>query len=126
MQLRVLLMIPALAVTVTALGVAATPMAAADCNYSGGSTLCASGGSVRGGSAPPPNAPFDPLPCDFSDPLCYYYDDWDPNIYLDPPNVGLGRPGPVDPGYSAGRPGIGGGGIGGGGRPGGGIGGGRN
>lgn len=121
MQLRELLMIPALAVTVTALGMATAPTAAADCNYSGGTTLCASGGSVRGGSAPP-NAPFDPLPCDFSDPLCYYYDDWDPNIYLDTPNVGIGRPGPVDPGYGAGRPGIGGGG----GRPGGGIGGGRN
>ena len=114
MQLRMLHLVPGLAVAAVA-GILLAPQAVADCNYSGGSTLCASGGSVRGGSAPP-NAPFDPLPCDFNDPLCYYYDDWDPNIYLDVPVGGFGRPGPVDPGYGVGRPGIGGGGRPGGGR----------
>lgn len=110
MQLKECLLIPVVAVAVATVGIAAAPSASADCNYSGGSTLCASG-DVRGASAPP-NAPYSPLPCDFNDPLCYYYDDWDPNIYLDPPNIGIGRPGGVDPGF--GRPGIGGG------RPGGG------
>jgi hypothetical protein len=106
-----------------ALVAAAAPLsvaapAGADCNYSGGSTLCASG-DVRGGSnsAPAPSAPYSPYPCyDFNDPLCLYYDDYDPGIVFDLPNRGLGSNRPVDPGYGAGRPGIGGGG----GRPGGG------
>lgn len=107
------------AVATAAAGVAVAPPAAADCNYAGGSTLCSSG-DVRGGSSnsPAPSAPYSPYPCyDYGDPLCLYYDNYDPGIIFDPPNVGIGIGGrPVDPGYGVGRPGIGGG------RPGGGIG----
>lgn len=89
------------------LGVSGAPTASADCNYSGGSTLCSSTGSVRGGSAPVQT--YDPYPCSNADPLCAYYDDWDPQIYIDGPD----RP------NRPGRPGGGGGPIiGGGGRPG--------
>ena len=113
MQVRPLHLIPVLAVAAATMGIIVAPSAAADCNYSGGSTLCASG-TVRGGSAPP-QATFNPYPCS-GDPTCDYYDNWDPNIYLDPPNIGIGGPGvgggPIIPG----RPG------GGGGRPGGGRG----
>ena len=109
-QVRPLHLIPVLALTVATVGIVVAPSAAADCNYSGGSTLCASG-TVRGGSAPP-QATFDPYPCN-GDPTCMYYDNWDPNIYLD-----LGRPG----GGGGGGPSVGGGPIirpgGGGGRPG--------
>jgi hypothetical protein len=99
---------------IPALGVAATlvlveaPSAGADCNYSGGSTLCSSTGTVRGGSAPPPQT-YDPYPCSNGDPLCTYYDDWDPQIYIDLPPIRPGRPG-----GGGGGPIIGGGG----GRPG--------
>ncbi|CAN5769546.1 hypothetical protein BH09ACT7_BH09ACT7_35300 [soil metagenome] len=80
-----------------------TPTAAADCNYSGGSSLCSSTGTVRGGAAPAPT--FDPYPCSYGDPLCAYYDGYDPQIYLDfdrpdrpnrpggGPIIGGGRPG---------------------------------
>lgn len=105
---------------VSLVGVALAPSAAADCNYSGGSTLCASG-DVRGGSKSEPQssgAPYSPYPCyDYGDPLCLAYDDYDPGIIFDPPNVIIGGGvRPVDPGYGVGRPGIGGG------RPGGGRG----
>ena len=70
-----------------ALVIVGAPSASADCNYSGGSTLCSSTGTVRGGSAPAQS--FDPYPCSNGDPLCTYYDDWDPGIYIDLP----GRPG---------------------------------
>lgn len=97
------------------IGVAVAAPATADCNYSGGSTLCASG-DVRGGSSSAPSgasAPYSPYPCyDYGDPLCLAYDDYDPGIVFDLPNR-INRP--VDPGYGVGRPGIGGGG----GRPGG-------
>lgn len=99
-----------------AVAIAPSPPAIADCNYAGGSTLCASG-DVRGGQggAPASSAPYSPYPCyGYGDPLCLAYDDYDPGIVFDPPNVIIG--GPVDPGYGVGRPGIGGG------RPGGGIG----
>ena len=94
------------------LGIAGAPSASADCNYSGGSTLCSSTGTVRGGSAPAPS--FDQYPCSNADPLCAYYDNWDPQIYIDLPPVRPGGPG------GPGGPGIGGGPIigGGGGRPG--------
>jgi len=110
-QVRPLHLIPVLAVAAATMGIIVAPSAAADCNYSGGSTLCASG-TVRGGSAPP-QATFNPYPCS-GDPTCDYYDNWDPNIYLDLPNVGGG---------GGGGPSVGGGPIlpgrpGGGGRPG--------
>lgn len=99
--------------TVSLVGVALAPSAAADCNFSGGSTLCASG-DVRGGSKNSPQssgAPYSPYPCyDYGDPLCLYYDDYDPGIVFDLPDR-VNRP--VDPGF--GRPGVSG-------RPGGGIG----
>lgn len=84
---------------VAALATVGASPALADCNYSGGTQLCSSGG-VSGGSS----GSFDPTPCDrnsatrLNDPLCTYYDDYDPQIYLNPPNR------PVDPGYGAGRP----------------------
>jgi hypothetical protein len=96
-------LIPVLAAAATLILVEA-PSASADCNYSGGSTLCSSTGTVRGGSAPAQT--FDPYPCSNGDPLCAYYDDWDPQIYIDRP----GRPnGPNRPG-GGGGPIIGGGG----------------
>ncbi|MCV7230469.1 hypothetical protein [Mycolicibacterium komossense] len=102
-------LIPALTAAAALVTVTAPP-AAADCNYSGGSSLCSSTGTVRGGSAPAPT--FDPYPCSYNDPLCAYYDDWDPQIYIDLP--------PIRPGQPGGGGGGGGGGpiIGGGGRPG--------
>lgn len=107
MQVRPLHLIPVAVLAAATVSIVVAPSAAADCNYSGGSTLCASG-TVRGGSAPP-QANFDPYPCT-GDPTCLYYDNWDPNIYLD-----LGRPGD-----GGGGPGVGGGPIirPGGGRPG--------
>lgn len=108
-------LIPLLAIASAALGLSVAAPAGADCNYSGGATLCSSSGEVRGGSAPPPSSGYSPYPCG-SDPSCLYYDNWDPNIYLDWGNIG--RPG--RPGGGGGIGGGGGGGIGGGG--GGGIG----
>lgn len=87
MKLRQLYLIPAFAVTATAVGIGVASTAAADCNYSGGTTLCASGGTVTGGSAPAPGS-FNPYPCRNDPALCNYYETWDPNIYLD-----VGRPG---------------------------------
>jgi len=109
MRLRQLHIITAVALASTAVTVGAAAPAGADCNYSGGSTLCSSGGSVRGGSAPPP-ATFDPYPCT-GDPTCMYYDNWDPNIYLDLSP----RPDPPNPPNRPGRPNRPGGGGGGGG-----------
>ena len=106
MQLRPMYLMPALALCATAVGIGAAAPAQADCNTSGGSTLCSSTGSVRGGSAPPP-ANFNPYPCT-GDSTCMYYDNWDPNLYLDL------SPRPNPPG----RPGRPGGGPGGGGGPG--------
>lgn len=110
MRLQHLCLIAAVAVGATVVTVGSAAPAGADCNYSGGSTLCSSAGEVRGGSAPPP-ATFDPYPCT-GDPTCMYYDNWDPNIYLDltPRPRPPGSPGgPNRPG----RPGGGGGGGGG-------------
>jgi len=113
MRLRSLCLVPAITLGTLAAVITSAAPAGADCNYSGGSTLCSSTGSVRGGSAPPPPT-FDPYPCT-GDPTCMYYDTWDPNIYLDlsprpdPPNrPGWPGGGPGRPG----RPGGGGGGIG--------------
>jgi hypothetical protein len=92
--LRPSFLVPLFVVATAALGIGFAAPAAADCNYSGGTTLCSSTGTVRGGSAPPP-ATFNPYPCN-GDPTCDYYDNWDPNIYLDigRPGIGIGgRPG---------------------------------
>lgn len=86
------------------------PQASADCNYAGGSTLCSSG-DVRGGSGnvPSSSAPYSPYPCyDYGDPLCLYYDNYDPGIVIDLPDRDFGGR-PVDPGFGL----PGGGGIGG-------------
>jgi len=110
MKVTKLRLVPVLAVSAAALGMVVAPTAVADCNSVGNSTLCSSGGTVRGSSGAPSGVPtFDPYPC-VGDPQCYYYDDYDPGVIFDPPNFGIGRPGPVDPGYGVGRPGIGGGG----------------
>jgi hypothetical protein len=105
MQMRQLYVLPVLvAAAAAAVGIAVAPTAAADCNYSGGSTLCASG-TVRGSNGAPTSTPaYDPYPCT-NDPLCLYYDDYDPFVVLNPPDFDFGRPG---------RPGGGGGGGGGG------------
>ena len=113
MQLRLLHLVPAVASV--AVGLALAPTAAADCNSTGSSTLCASG-TVRGSSGAPTNVPaYDPYPCSPADPSCYFFDSYDPGSVFDPPNIGIGigigRPGgPVDPGFGVGGPGIGGGG----------------
>lgn len=112
MQSRLLHLVPVLAVAAATVGIAVASPASADCNSAGGSTLCASG-TVRGPSGVPTSVPaYSPYPC-YGDPTCDYYDNYDPGIIFDPPNVGIGigRPGGgVDPGYGVGRPGIGGGG----------------
>lgn len=114
MRLR-LLPLPVAAVSTAIVGIVVPPTAAADCNSTGGSTLCASG-DIRGSSnaSPGPSAPYSPYPCfDYGDPICLYYDNYDPGVIFDPPNLGGG---PIDPGFGVPiRPG-------GGGRPGGGIG----
>ncbi len=80
MQPRPLRLIPVFAITATAIGVGLAAPAAADCNYSGGSTLCSSTGTVRGGSAPP-RPTYNPYPCNGY--TCSYYDNYDPGLYLD-------------------------------------------
>ncbi len=102
MKSKPIYLIPLFAVATASLGIAVASPAGADCNYSGGSTLCSSSGEVRGGSAPPP-ATFNPYPCT-GDPTCMYYDNWDPNIYLDLRPIRPGGPG--RPGGGGGRPGI--------------------
>ena len=73
-----------------AAGTTLAPTAAADCNYSGGSTLCASG-TVSGSTGAPAELPaYSPYPC-YGDPTCDYYDIYDPGISWDLPN--FGRPG---------------------------------
>lgn len=90
MQLRVLHLIPGLAVAAGVVGIVVAPAASADCNSTGGSTLCSSGGSVRGSSGAPTSLPtFDPYPC-VGTPGCDYYDSYDPGVIFDPPNWGGG------------------------------------
>ena len=92
MQLTVLRLIPALALT--AVAVATAPVAAADCNTVTGSTLCASGGTVKGSSGAPTSVPtYNPYPC-YGSPGCDYYDNYNPGLIFDlTPNFGL-RPQP--------------------------------
>jgi hypothetical protein len=101
MQVKLGYLIPILGAAAATAGIAtaaeivtAAP-AAADCNYSGGSTLCSSTGEVRGGSAPAQS--YSPYPCSYGDPMCAYYDDWDPQIYLDLGRPGIGGPGGIGP-----------------------------
>jgi hypothetical protein len=105
MQVREFYLIPVLAVAATTLGLVAAPSAAADCNYSGGSTICAHG-TVRGSSGAPTSVPaYDPYPCT-GDPTCYLYDNYDPDIIVDPsPPIRPIRPG--GPGGPGGGGGIG-------------------
>ena len=81
--------IPMLIVAVTTL-VAVAPTAAADCNSTGGSTLCSSSGTVKGSSGAPANLPtYNPYPC-YGNPTCDYYDTYDPGIAWGLPNFGGG------------------------------------
>jgi|SRR5689334_10438834 hypothetical protein len=90
MHLRQLYLVPVVAVAAAAGAILAAPSAAADCNYSGGSTLCAHG-TVKGSSGAPTDvAAYDPYPC-VGDPTCDFYDDYDPGIIVDPSPPG--RPG---------------------------------
>ena len=83
-------LVPVLAIAVATLGVAVAPTAAADCNSTGGSTLCSSGGTVKGSSGAPANLPtYNPYPC-YGNPTCDYYDTYDPGISWDLPNLGGG------------------------------------
>lgn len=68
-------------------GVTVARPAAADCNYSGSTTLWASG-DVRGSSGGAPTsstAPYSPYPCyDYAESLCLAYDNYDPGVIFDP------------------------------------------
>ena len=87
------LIIAMLTVAVATLGVWAAPSASADCNSTGGSTLCASGGTVKGSSGAPANLPtYNPYPC-YGTPTCDYYDTYDPGIAWNLPSFGGGRGG---------------------------------
>ena len=92
MQFTALRLIPVLAVVAAA--VATAPVAAADCNTVTGSTLCASGGTVKGSSGAPTSVPtYNPYPC-YGSPGCDYYDNYNPGLIFDlTPNFGL-RPQP--------------------------------
>jgi hypothetical protein len=87
---RKLTLVPVLAVVVATLGVAVAPTAVADCNSTGGSTLCSSSGTVTGSSGAPTSVPrYNPYPC-YGSPTCDYYDTYDPGISWDLPNLGGG------------------------------------
>lgn len=70
------------------------PTAGADCNTVTSSTLCASGGTVKGSSGAPTSVPtYNPFPCS-GNPACDYYDDYNPGLIFDlSPNWG-NRPQP--------------------------------
>lgn len=64
-------------------GLILAPTAGADCNTVTGSTLCASGGTVRGSSGAPTSVPtYNPFPC-YGNPACDYYDDYNPGLIFD-------------------------------------------
>ncbi len=90
MQTRMRHLIPGLAAATVVAGIVIAPTAWADCNSTGGSTLCSSGGTVRGSSGAPAELPtFDPYPC-VGTPGCDYYDSYDPGLIFDLPNFGFG------------------------------------
>jgi hypothetical protein len=81
-KVKVLGIVPALAITATAVAFAVAPSAKADCNTVTGSTLCASG-TVSGSSGAPVSVPsYSPYPC-YGNPTCDYYDIYDPGISWD-------------------------------------------
>jgi len=87
MKVRVLGIVPAFAITATAVAFAVAPSAKADCNTVTGSTLCASG-TVSGSSGAPTSVPqYSPYPC-YGNPTCDYYDIYDPGISWDLPSFG--------------------------------------
>lgn len=92
MQLAALRLVLVAAAGAAAIG--AAPVAGADCNTVTGSTLCASGGTVKGSSGAPTSVPtYNPLPC-YGNPACDYYDDYNPGLIFDlSPNFG-NRPRP--------------------------------
>ena len=70
--------------------VAMAPPAEADCNYAGGSTVCAQG-TVRGADGVPRAAtPVVPYPCEND---WYCGTDWDLNVDWNPGRPGIGGPG---------------------------------
>lgn len=89
-QVRTLALTPGLVMAATALGLLSAPAAAADCNTVTSSTLCASGGTVKGSSGAPTSVPsYNPYPC-YGSPACDYYDVYNPGIIFDLPNLGFG------------------------------------
>lgn len=95
MHVRTLALASGLAVAAVALECSIAPPANADCNTVTGSTLCASG-TVTGSSGAPTSVPtYNPYPC-YGNPACDYYDDYNPGIIFDLPNLGGGglRPQP--------------------------------
>ena len=93
MKVSALCLVPALAVTATAVGFAFAPRAEADCNTVTGSTLCASG-TVSGSAGAPTSIPqYSPYPC-YGTSTCDYYDIYDPGISWDLPNFNRPRPQP--------------------------------
>lgn len=82
-------LVPLVVMAAVALGGAIAPRAAADCNTVTGSTLCASG-TVSGSSGAPTSIPrYSPYPC-YGNPVCDYYDIYDPGISFDLPDFGFG------------------------------------
>lgn len=90
-------LISGLALTVapiTVITIVNAPVARADCNYAGGSTICAQG-EVRGADGVPRAAtPVVPYPCEND---WYCGTDWDLDIGWDPGRPGIGRPGGIGP-----------------------------
>jgi hypothetical protein len=83
-----------LALTMAPIGIVVTaPPAGADCNYAGGSTVCAQG-EVRGPDGVPRAATaYVPYPCEND---WYCGTDWDLNIGIGRPG-GIGGPGGIGP-----------------------------
>jgi len=72
---RKLALIPLLGATAAAAALHAAPTATADCSSGGYSGLCTN---------------YDPYPCAVVDPVCGYYDTYDPGAVFDQPNWGFG------------------------------------
>jgi hypothetical protein len=98
------LALPGLVAVAATIGIVAAPSAAAECNSSGGATVCAQG-DVRGGSGGgSTTGAYYPYPCE-DDWLC---GDGELSVILDPPSIGggpiwgggpggPGRPGGIGP-----------------------------